>query len=156
MELLLHQPTALVVVDSVAAPVRAHFDRGQIAARQEKLVSHAAALKYLAETHELAVLVTNQVMGSTASARLEPGSIAAVTGRDDALLSASLGNTWSHSVNMRLVLQCQPSTVPLPPSELLARGIPPELREIRVAKSPMCSDASFPYVIGAHGLDKSE
>ena len=56
--------TSLLIVDSIAAPVRAQFGaREQLTARQEKLVAHAALFKYLSEAHNLCVLVTNQVQG---------------------------------------------------------------------------------------------
>ncbi|MCX6710445.1 MAG: DNA repair and recombination protein RadA [Candidatus Woesearchaeota archaeon] len=53
----------LVVVDSLTAHFRAEFiGRGTLADRQQKLNKHMHALMRLADTHNLAVFVTNQVM----------------------------------------------------------------------------------------------
>jgi DNA repair protein RadA len=53
----------LVVVDSVTAHFRAEFvGRGTLAERQQKLNKHMHVLSRLADTHNLCVYVTNQVM----------------------------------------------------------------------------------------------
>lgn len=53
----------LVVVDSLTAHFRAEFvGRGTLAERQQKLNKHMHALSKLADVHNLAVYVTNQVM----------------------------------------------------------------------------------------------
>jgi RecA/RadA recombinase len=53
-----------VVVDSVAALLRLDFQgREGMGERQELLGKQAAALKLLAERHNIPVLVTNQVGG---------------------------------------------------------------------------------------------
>ncbi len=53
----------LVVVDSLTAHFRAEFiGRGTLAERQQKLNKHMHTLVELADTHNLAVYVTNQVM----------------------------------------------------------------------------------------------
>ncbi|MBI2108406.1 DNA repair and recombination protein RadA [Candidatus Woesearchaeota archaeon] len=53
----------LVVVDSLTAHFRAEFiGRGTLADRQQKLNRHMHALLKLADTHNLCVYVTNQVM----------------------------------------------------------------------------------------------
>jgi DNA repair protein RadA len=52
----------LVVVDSLTSLFRSEYcGRGALAERQQKLGRHLAALHKLAELHDLAVLVTNQV-----------------------------------------------------------------------------------------------
>ena len=53
----------LIVVDSLTAHFRAEFvGRGTLAERQQKLNKHMHALSKLADIHNLAVYVTNQVM----------------------------------------------------------------------------------------------
>ncbi|MBI2598278.1 MAG: hypothetical protein HYW50_03720, partial [Candidatus Diapherotrites archaeon] len=53
----------LVIVDSLTAQFRSEFvGRGTLAGRQQKLNQHMRTLQKLAEMHNIAVLVTNQVM----------------------------------------------------------------------------------------------
>jgi len=57
----------LVVVDSLTAHFRAEFSgRGQLADRQQRLNRYMHNLMKLAEQHNLAILVTNQVMSNPA------------------------------------------------------------------------------------------
>jgi len=57
----------LVVIDSLTAHFRAEFaGRGQLADRQQKLNRYLHTLMRLAEQHNLAVFVTNQVMANPA------------------------------------------------------------------------------------------
>ncbi|ELK32545.1 DNA repair protein RAD51 like protein 2 [Myotis davidii] len=51
-------------------------------------------------------------------------------------VTAALGNTWSHSVNTRLIFQSLGS----------------ERRQILIAKSPLAPFASFVYTIEKEGL----
>lgn len=61
------EPVKLVIVDSLTAHFRAEFaGRGQLADRQQKLNRYMHDLMKLAETHNLAVYVTNQVMANPA------------------------------------------------------------------------------------------
>jgi len=61
------EPIKLVVIDSLTAHFRAEFaGRGQLADRQQKLNRYLHDLMRLAETHNLAVYVTNQVMANPA------------------------------------------------------------------------------------------
>jgi DNA repair protein RadA len=53
----------LIVVDSLMAHFRSEYvGRGELAKRQQKLNKHMATLLRIANTHNVAVLVTNQVM----------------------------------------------------------------------------------------------
>lgn len=59
------EPIKLVVIDSLTAHFRAEFaGRGQLADRQQKLNKYLHDLMRLAEQHNLAVYVTNQVMAN--------------------------------------------------------------------------------------------
>jgi len=61
------EPIKLLIVDSLTAHFRAEFaGRGQLADRQQKLNRYMHDLMKLAETHNLAVYVTNQVMSNPA------------------------------------------------------------------------------------------
>ncbi|MBU0977988.1 MAG: DNA repair and recombination protein RadA [Nanoarchaeota archaeon] len=61
------EPIKLVVVDSLTAHFRAEFaGRGQLADRQQKLNRYLHNLQKLADQHNLAVFVTNQVMANPA------------------------------------------------------------------------------------------
>ena len=61
------EPIKLLIVDSLTAHFRAEFaGRGQLADRQQKLNRYIHQLMKLAETYNLAVYVTNQVMANPA------------------------------------------------------------------------------------------
>ncbi len=61
------EPIKLLVIDSLTAHFRAEFSgRGQLADRQQKLNKYLHNLMKLAEQHNLAVYVTNQVMANPA------------------------------------------------------------------------------------------
>jgi DNA repair protein RadA len=61
------EPIKLMIIDSLTAHFRAEFaGRGQLADRQQKLNRYMHDLMRLAETHNLAVYVTNQVMANPA------------------------------------------------------------------------------------------
>jgi len=61
------EPIKLLIVDSLTAHFRAEFaGRGQLADRQQKLNRYIHNLMKLAEQHNLAVYVTNQVMANPA------------------------------------------------------------------------------------------
>jgi DNA repair protein RadA len=61
------EPIKLLIVDSLTAHFRAEFaGRGQLADRQQKLNRYMHDIMKLAETHNIAVYVTNQVMANPA------------------------------------------------------------------------------------------
>lgn len=61
------EPIKLMIIDSLTAHFRAEFaGRGQLADRQQKLNRYMHDLMRLAETYNLAVYVTNQVMANPA------------------------------------------------------------------------------------------
>ncbi len=61
------EPIKLVIIDSLTAHFRAEFSgRGQLADRQQRLNKYLHTLIKLAEQHNLAVYVTNQVMSNPA------------------------------------------------------------------------------------------
>ncbi|MBT96648.1 MAG: DNA repair and recombination protein RadA [Candidatus Pacearchaeota archaeon] len=61
------EPIKLIIIDSLTAHFRAEFSgRGQLADRQQKLNKYLHNLMRLAEQHNLAIYVTNQVMANPA------------------------------------------------------------------------------------------
>jgi len=57
----------LIIVDSLTSHFRADFvGRGELASRQQKMNKHLHALQRLADAHNLAVYITNQVMADPA------------------------------------------------------------------------------------------
>ena len=59
------EPIKLVIIDSLTAHFRAEFSgRGQLADRQQKLNRYLHNLMKMAEQHNLAIFVTNQVMAN--------------------------------------------------------------------------------------------
>jgi len=61
------EPIKILIIDSLTAHFRAEYaGRGQLADRQQKLNRYMHDLMKLAETHNLAVYVTNQVMANPA------------------------------------------------------------------------------------------
>lgn len=75
----------LIVLDSISDVVRG--EHVSIVERQQNIAKVANALKQLADSYQLPVIVTNQVMGT-----LDNGTV------------ASLGTMWYHLLNMRLLL----------------------------------------------------
>ena len=64
-EICQNNDVGLVVVDSLTAQFRSDYvGRGELAQRQQKLNKHMNTLLRLANSHNLAVLVTNQVMSN--------------------------------------------------------------------------------------------
>jgi DNA repair protein RadA len=69
------EPIKLLIVDSLTAHFRAEFSgRGQLADRQQRLNRYIHNLMRIAETHNLAVYVTNQVMANPAQLFGDPTS----------------------------------------------------------------------------------
>ena len=97
-------PVRLIVIDSIAAPIKRDFDMmgsssTNIAAQRNTAIFQIAKkLKQLAYDYQLAVVVVNQIgSGSSMSARLDRGN--------DGEFSASLGTAWQHCVTTRIVLE---------------------------------------------------
>ncbi|XP_039924109.1 DNA repair protein RAD51 homolog 2 isoform X6 [Hirundo rustica] len=151
-EEIISKKVKLIIIDSVASVVRKEFDtklQGNLAERSNFLTRGASVLKYLAEEFSIPVILTNQITTSLSCGpairadlvspaddlSLSEGS--SVSGkRDSGCVTAALGNTWSHSVNTRLILQYHD----LPTRQLL------------VAKSPVAPFSTFFYTIEKSGL----
>ena len=87
------EPIKLVIIDSLTAHFRSEFaGRGQLADRQQKLNRYLHNLMQLAETNNLAVYVTNQVMANPAQMFGDP-------------TTAIGGNIVGHASTYRLYLR---------------------------------------------------
>ncbi|XP_066550537.1 DNA repair protein RAD51 homolog 2 isoform X2 [Amia ocellicauda] len=144
---IISRKVGLVVVDSIASVVRKEFDTslpGNLTERGNLLTQEAATLKYLAEAFCIPVILTNQITThlstkATAPSRSEwkvpEESLQSAEG-DSGYVTAALGNTWSHSVNTRLIVQYLDS----------------QRRQIIVAKSPVAPFSVFNYTVQKDGL----
>ncbi|XP_043373351.1 DNA repair protein RAD51 homolog 2 isoform X3 [Dermochelys coriacea] len=153
-EEIISKKVKLVIIDSVASVVRKEFDtklQGNLMERSNFLAREASLLKYLAEEFSIPVILTNQI-----TTRLSNGldiqadlvspaddmSLSEVSGasgskdREPGYVTAALGNTWSHSVNTRLILQYHDF----------------HTRQVLVAKSPVAPFSAFFYTIENSGL----
>ncbi|CAL8316552.1 unnamed protein product [Merluccius merluccius] len=124
----------VVILDSVASVVRKEFDTtlpGNLATRSNLLSLEASTLKYLAHQFNIPVVLTNQITthpGGGGSG--VPGEV------DSGFVTAALGNTWSHTVNTRLIVQYADA----------------HKRQIVIAKSPVAAYAVLNYTIQKEGI----
>ncbi|XP_039182788.1 DNA repair protein RAD51 homolog 2 isoform X2 [Crotalus tigris] len=151
-EEIISKNVKLIIVDSVASVIRKEFDtkrQGNLKERSNLLSKEASILKYLAEEFSIPVILTNQITtwlsdGLAVQADLlspvDDSSLSEGSSRngdgDSGYVTAALGNTWSHCVNTRLILQYFNS----------------KTRQILVAKTPIAPLTSFLYVIENSGL----
>ncbi|XP_031706389.1 DNA repair protein RAD51 homolog 2 [Anarrhichthys ocellatus] len=120
----------LIILDSVASVVRKEFDTtlpGNLIHRSNMLGREASTLKYLAHQFNIPVVLTNQITTHLGGQGSEGGS---------GFVTAALGNTWSHSVNTRLIVQY----------------VDARQRQILIAKSPVAPFAVLNYTIEKQGI----
>uniref|UniRef100_A0A667XWI0 DNA repair protein RAD51 homolog 2 n=1 Tax=Myripristis murdjan TaxID=586833 RepID=A0A667XWI0_9TELE len=135
---IISNAAGLVIVDSVASVVRKEFDTtlpGNLIHRSNLLGQEASTLKYLAHEFQIPVVLTNQItthIGERGSA--PPGEM------DSGFVVAALGNTWSHSVNTRLIVQY----------------VGTHQRQILIAKSPVAPFSVLNYTIQKEGICLTE
>ncbi|XP_060030739.1 DNA repair protein RAD51 homolog 2 isoform X2 [Erinaceus europaeus] len=168
-EEIISKGVKMVIIDSVASVVRKEFDtqlQGNMRERSKFLAKEAASLKYLAKEFSIPVILTNQITTHLSRALASQADL--VSPADDLSLSegtsgsscvtAALGNTWSHCVNTRLILQNLGSgrrqVFNKIASEKICRICPNILNqiEILIAKSPLAPFTSFVYTIKEEGL----
>ncbi|XP_077178659.1 DNA repair protein RAD51 homolog 2 isoform X17 [Paroedura picta] len=173
-EEIISKNVKLVVIDSVASVVRKEFDtklQGNLLERNNLLTREASILKYLAEEFSIPVILTNQVttwLSDGLAVQADPLSPAddfslfeGCSRNEDGESSyviAALGNTWSHSVNTRLVLQYLDSQTrqgcksPVGTSRSPGMIAHLQMKELLIAKSPIAPFTSFQYKIENSGL----
>lgn len=116
----------LLILDSVASVVRKEFDTtlpSNLIHRSNLLGHEATTLKYLAHQFNIPVVLTNQITTH-------------VGAQDSGFVTAALGNTWSHSVNTRFIVQY----------------VDAHQRQILIAKSPVAPFAVLNYTIQKQGI----
>ncbi len=92
-DIIKEQNVKLIVVDSLMSHFRSDYSgRGELAPRQQKLNRHMHALQKLADTYNIAIYVTNQVMSNPAVMFGDP-------------TSAIGGNIVGHASTYRLYLR---------------------------------------------------
>lgn len=141
--LLAEQSFGLIIVDSLASPIRKEFETDSTRGRSHRaaeLSSQASMLKQLAEDYLIAVVVTNQITTQIADVQSEPQPDCDWAERDESasegVVVTALGTTWSHCVCTRMVLQFQPEG----------------RRMITVAKSPFSGPESVVVTVEDKGL----
>ncbi|KAM9148787.1 DNA repair protein RAD51 homolog 2 isoform 2-T5 [Pangshura tecta] len=153
-EEIISKKVKLVIIDSVASVVRKEFDmklQGNLMERSNFLAREASLLKYLAEEFSIPVILTNQITTRLSNGLdiqadlvspaddLPLSEVSGTSGskeREPGYVTAALGNTWSHSVNTRLILQYHDL----------------HTRQVLVAKSPIAPFSAFFYTIENSGL----
>ncbi|XP_067413896.1 DNA repair protein RAD51 homolog 2 isoform X2 [Emydura macquarii macquarii] len=151
-EEIISKKVKLVIIDSIASVVRKEFDMklpGNLMERSNFLTREASLLKYLAEEFSIPVILTNQIttwlnngldiqadLVSPADELSLSEGTSGSRDREPGYVTAALGNTWSHSVNTRLILQYHDL----------------HTRQVLVAKSPIAPFSAFFYTIENSGL----
>jgi len=113
-------PVGLLVLDSIAAPVRRDFGSGTAARRAAAVLRCAQILKRLADQLDLCVVVINQIgnssSGSGDSSRNHGdfafGNDSATQHQAIASSTAALGTSWHHCISTRIMLECETLTTP--------------------------------------------
>ncbi|XP_048064437.1 DNA repair protein RAD51 homolog 2 isoform X2 [Megalobrama amblycephala] len=131
----------LLILDSVASVVRKEFDTslpGNLTHRSNLLGQEAAVLKYLSQEFRIPVVLTNQITTHVGEKVHCPqwNQADVSTEEDSGFVTAALGNTWSHSVNTRLIVQYEDT----------------EWRQIVIAKSPVAPFAVLSYTVQREGI----
>lgn len=91
----------LIIIDSMASHFRAEFPgKDNLPRRQQMLMAHAETLQRLAESYELAVMTTNQILSN-------PDSIFSGTSN----LEPALGFAWGHRPTHRILLRKSRGTI---------------------------------------------
>lgn len=107
-------PVRLIIIDSIAAPLRRDFDMiggtsssNTAARRATAIFQIAKRLKQLAFDYQLAVAVINQVGSGRIPYRRDDESIQRHNNLDinDGEFTASLGTAWQYCVSTRIVLE---------------------------------------------------
>ncbi|XP_030628413.1 DNA repair protein RAD51 homolog 2 [Chanos chanos] len=128
----------LIILDSVASVVRKEFDTslpGNLTLRSNLLGKEAATLKYLSQEFRIPVVLTNQIT-THVSEKAAWNDLEADLEDDSGRVTAALGNTWSHSVNTRLIVQY----------------LDGQRRQMIIAKSPVAPFAVLNYTIHRDGF----
>ncbi len=95
-KLLKEENIRLLVIDSVAAHFRSEYHgKEQLATRQQKLMAHAERLNRYADSYDIAIVTTNQVLASMDKYLSGQG------------VEPALGYAWGHRPQTRIFLRKQ-------------------------------------------------
>jgi len=146
-------PVRLIVIDSIAAPIKRDFDMmgsssNTAARRASAIFQIAKRLKQLAYDHQLAVVVVNQVgSGSISSKNNVQRNNTLDIG--DGAFTASLGTAWQYCVSTRIVLEHEDDPHRLQQEQHSGGS---SVRMATLAKSITSKRASLPFELTKQGL----
>lgn len=145
-------PVRLIVIDSIAAPIRRDYDMmgaksGSVAAQRASAIFQIARrLKQLAYDHGIAVVAINQVGGF---ARSQGGKDVG----EGSEFTASLGTAWQYCVSTRIVLEHNEDPHQLRDHECPQQGnVSPAARMATLSKSLVSSRTSLSFQLTKMGL----
>ncbi|CAG8567997.1 26273_t:CDS:2 [Dentiscutata erythropus] len=146
-EFIIEKNIRLLIIDSFGALIKKEFigKKDSLDKRSRLLVKFAAWLKFLSESFNMPTIVTNQVISFNNIRE----ALTDLTNESDSGIKPALGNTWSHAVNTRLMMDyCDINPVIM----LLNPDVPRNLRKIRVEKSPIGARKTFYFTIERKGI----
>lgn len=139
-EVIIENKVKLLIVDSIAALMQSENAQEDLSRKQNLLGHQAGTLKYIAEAFRIPVVATNQVRMTSNQRNLvsrHNEEADAMFQEDPELqLTAALGTSWAHSVNIRLIMESLSGQ-----------------RFMKVAKSPMSAISLHPYKVTSMGLE---
>jgi RecA/RadA recombinase len=154
-------PVCLLIVDSIAAPIRRDFGTDSAPQRAEAVFQCAQTLKRLADQLNLAVIVINQI-GAINGTSDHDTSAGSADAPDPLAVRAALGTSWHHCVSTRLLLDVVETPSPLTvmhqraedenPWESLVHSNPESVRRVSIVKSNLTSLAETQFEISSLGI----
>lgn len=114
-------PVRLVIVDSIAAPIRRDFGSDSAPQRAAAIFHCAQVLKRLADQLHLAVVVINQI-GAVDRAMEHYTAVGGADTSDPLAVRAALGVAWHHCVTTRLSLELVATPSPVGAMQLYEGG----------------------------------
>jgi RecA/RadA recombinase len=144
-------PVRLLIVDSIAAPLKRDFGPHSIPQRAATAFSIAQTLKRLAEQLHLAVIVINQVGIDGQQQQQQHGA----TFRSDQMaVRASLGTSWHHCVSTRILVDhdVDPHRDANSTTTTSSQAQNSHHRRLNVVKSNWMPPLAFPFTITPVGI----
>ncbi len=154
-------PVRLIVLDSIAAPLRRDYEMGASAhaasRRASAIFRIAKVLKRLAHDHDLAVVVVNQVGSGVGSGMPYPSGVVGKRRNrtldiNDGEYTASLGTAWQYCATTRIVLEHYEDD----PHELHRGDLPGDdggsIRVAKLTKSLVSRRTKIPFELTRQGL----
>ena len=137
--LIIEKNVRLLLVDSVAAVARQEYS--SIVHRQQWLNKQASLLKFIAERFDIPVIVTNQVTTTFRSSS------------NNSNLLPALGNTWSHCVNTRLLLNATKEIRYFNNNNSNVQNSEEVIKHVlKITKSPLSGPIEVQYDINERGI----